>query len=174
MKYLFLIFFSIFFLCSCQIESDKNQVLKKEKKELHILTFEEMDARFRHQSDTTFVYNFWATWCKPCVKELPYFEKLNKEYADKKVRVVLVSLDFREVTESKVKPFIKEKGLESEVVIMDGGPNPNDWIDKIDKMWSGAIPATMVINTAKNHRQFYEKEFSYPELEEIILPLVSK
>lgn len=115
-------------------------------------------------TDTVFVLNFWATWCAPCVEELPVFEKLNKNYADKKVKIVLVSTDFKKQVESKVKPFVKEKGLEGLAVFMDES-NPNKWIDSVDTSWSGAIPATLVWSKRKGVSQFFEKKLTYEELE---------
>ena len=74
-----------------------------------------------------YVYNFWATWCKPCVKELPYFEKLNADYASKGVKVVLVSLDEKELLEGgKLTDFVRKKQLQSELLLLDAG-NPNKW-----------------------------------------------
>ena len=49
-------------------------------------------------SDTVYVLNFWATWCAPCVEELPSFEKLNKAYAGKPVKEVLINTDFKRIT----------------------------------------------------------------------------
>ena len=113
-------------------------------------------------NDTTYVVNFWATWCKPCVKELPYFEKINKEYADKKVKVVLASLDFPNKVQSQVVPFIKKNKLHSEIILLDD-PDANNWIPKVSEEWSGAIPATVIYKN--DTRIFYEQSFTYEELE---------
>ncbi len=94
------------------------------------------------KDDKTYVINFWATWCAPCVKELPYFEKLKTEYADKNVEVLLVSLDFPKQVEKKLIPFINKKKLKSEVVLLDD-INEDVWIKAIDETWSGALPATL-------------------------------
>jgi thiol-disulfide isomerase/thioredoxin len=115
-------------------------------------------------TDTVYVLNFWATWCAPCVEEMPSFEKLNKAYADKKVKVVLISTDFKRNVESNVKPFVKKKKLESQVVFMDE-PNPNNYINAVDSTWSGAIPATLIWSKQKNVSQFFEKKLTYEELE---------
>lgn len=115
-------------------------------------------------TDTVYVLNFWATWCAPCVEELPSFEKLNKAYGDKKVKVVLISTDFKRNVESKVKPFVKKKKLESQVVFMNE-PDPNKYIDLVDTSWSGAIPATLVWSKRKGVSQFFEKKLTYEELE---------
>lgn len=115
-------------------------------------------------TDTIYVLNFWATWCAPCVEELPIFEKLSKEYADENVKVILVSTDFKKLVESKVKPFVKEHGLENLAVFMDES-NPNKYIDSVDTFWSGALPATLVWSKRKGVSQFFEKKLTYEELE---------
>lgn len=121
--------------------------------------------RFRHyleaKNDTTYIVNFWATWCKPCVEELPVFEKLYEEYKDEKVRLILVSLDFEDKIESKLIPFIKKNELKGEVIVLRQ-KGMNNWIDKIDPAWSGALPATIIYN--KDKRAFFEQSFDYKEL----------
>ena len=137
-----------------------------------IVKFNTIDSLLHHRSDSLLVLNFWATWCKPCVSELPYFEELNKNYSSEKVKVILVSLDFKREFESKVKPFIEKNKIASEVLLLDE-PDYNSWIDKVDATWSGAIPATVVMAGSK--KMFFEKEFiSYAELENIIKPLIQK
>lgn len=95
------------------------------------------------ESDSTYVINFWATWCKPCVEELPYFENLHKKYSKDQLKVILVSLDFIEDIDTKVKPFLKQNPQSSEIALLDAG-KPKYWIDLINKEWSGAIPATII------------------------------
>lgn len=117
-------------------------------------------------NDTTYVVNFWATWCAPCVKELPYFEEVTERMNDEKVKVILVSLDFPKHYQKKLVPFIKKHDLKSEVVVLDDS-RPNDWIDKVDPSWSGAIPITVFYQD--QDRKFYEREFhNYQELKSII------
>ncbi len=100
-------------------------------------------------TDTVYVLNFWATWCGPSVAELPAFEKLNEKYAAQKVKVVLISTDFKRNVDSNVKPFVKRKNLRSQVVFMDE-PNPNVWVNLVSPEWSGAIPATLIDSKQKN------------------------
>ena len=108
------------------------------------------------QDDKIYIINFWATWCGPCVAELPYFEELGAELDTSKIEIILVSIDFGTNLERKVKPFIKKKGLKNRVVLLDD-PKANDWIDQVDPSWSGAIPITLFIDS--NHKEFYEKEY---------------
>ena len=102
-----------------------------------------------------------SDWCAPCIKELPYFEALNEEYKSKNVEVILVSLDFPKQYETRLKPFIAEHKLKSEIVVLND-VDSNTWIPKVDKEWSGAIPATIIYNKSK--RAFYEKSFNLKEL----------
>ena len=131
--------------------------------DLKVYDFNGIQKYLNTQNDSTYVVNFWATWCAPCVKELPYFESINKNYKDKKVKVLLISLDFPNKYESSLKPFILKHILQSEVVALND-PDSNNWIPKIDEQWSGALPATLIFNKSK--RQFYEQSFEYDALED--------
>lgn len=123
---------------------------------------EDLKQLFEQDNDSTYVINFWATWCKPCVKELPYLEQLNEEMKDEKVRVILVSLDFDTDLETKVKPFLEERQLQSDVIAFING-DYNSWIGEIEDAWDGAIPATIIYN--KEERKFISGELdSYEAL----------
>ncbi len=110
--------------------------------------------------DTTYVINFWATWCKPCVKELPAFDSLQKQDRNL-VKVILVSLDFKEDIEKKVNPFLVKNKVKCEVVVLDE-INGNDYINKISTEWTGAIPATYFKN--KKKEIFAEQQVNLKEL----------
>jgi thiol-disulfide isomerase/thioredoxin len=124
-----------------------------------------LEPMLSKQNDTTYIVNFWATWCAPCIKELPYFQQVHDSYKDKKVKVLLVSLDFERQIQSRLLPFIEKNKITPEVVVLND-PASNVWIDKVDPSWSGAIPATLFIKNDK--RLFFEKEFTLEEIEKVI------
>lgn len=136
-----------------------------QNRQVPVLNFEEFEPLMQQHNDTLYVLNFWATWCRPCVAELPSFEKINEEYADKNVKVVLVSLDFVENLDSRVLPFLEKRNIQSSVILLDEA-NPNSWIDKVSSDWSGAIPATLIYRNKK--AEFYEQDFDYDELAKLI------
>ena len=117
------------------------------------------------KNDTTYVVNFWATWCKPCVTELPEFERFNRAYGKGPVKVILVSLDFKEDLHSRLIPFLQKNRYSSEVILLDE-TNGNDFIDQICPQWSGAIPATIITSNNKQKFVFFEKKVSFDLLEE--------
>jgi thiol-disulfide isomerase/thioredoxin len=136
---------------------------------LQTFDFEGFKPFLNPANDTLYVFNFWATWCEPCVEELPYFEQMNEKYGKEKFKMVLVSLDFPKMTYSRLLPFIQNKQLKSKVIhLID--PNANSWIEQVDKNWSGAIPATLFIQG--NQRRFYEKSFDLKSLESEIKSLI--
>lgn len=135
-----------------------------------VKNFEQLKPLLHHQNDTLYVVNFWATWCAPCIQEVPYFEQIGQKYKDKKVKVLMVSMDFPNQLESRVIPFIEKQNMKNEVVLLDD-PRQNKWIPQVDEEWTGALPATLIYK--KGHRQFYQKEFTFDELEEIINPLLN-
>ena len=122
------------------------------------LSYSELKPLLNQSDDKVHVVNFWATWCAPCIKELPYFEALNKR---KNVEVLLVSLDFPKHKQSRLLPFISKNKLQSKIVLLDDA-DENYWINDINANWSGAIPATLIYNSQK--RDFYERSFTKNEL----------
>ncbi len=130
------------------------------------VTLEQLQARVIQQNnDTLYVVNFWATWCKPCVAELPYFETAAAQFKTQKVKVLLVSLDFIR-DKQKLDKFVVDRTIKCEVVLLNAG-NPNVWIDKIEPEWGGAIPATILYR--KGEKLFFrEGEFEQTELDSLI------
>lgn len=117
----------------------------------------ELLNRINNDSDTTYVVNFWATWCKPCVAELPEFEKLHLDAKDnnKKTKVLLVSMDFVEELDKKLKDFLAKNKYTCEIVLLDE-INGNNFINKISEKWSGAIPATLIVKPKPQGNEFIE------------------
>src|SRR5690242_18603794 len=84
--------------------------LHAQTKTVHLLTVAQLNKRISN-SDTLYVVNFWATWCGPCVKELPNFDKLQMDYKDKPLKVLLVSMDFKSKLNAAVIPFVKKRKI---------------------------------------------------------------
>ena len=122
--------------------------------------FDDFEKKVLKNNDTTYVINFWATWCKPCVKELPYFESFKQSIGDKKIKVLLVSLDFKNQIKSHLEPFIKKNQYTSEVILLSDNKY-NTWLEKVDAEWSGSIPATLLLSGKK--KLFAEREFESAE-----------
>lgn len=146
-------------LCvSLQIVAQKTPVYK----------IDNLLKRIHNTSDTLYVVNFWATWCKPCVAELPDFEKIHQLNKNKKVKVLLVSMDFKEDIKTKLQPFLKKNNYSAEVVVLDE-LNGNAFIDKVSKEWGGAIPATLFTKQNNSVNEFYEKKLNLEFLESQIV-----
>ncbi len=139
------------------IHAGRDYILpQNEINDIKIYNTSELIQLINTQDDTVRLFNFWATWCKPCVKELPYFEELNHNKKGDKFRLYLVSLDFRESYRKKLLPFIQKKNLKATVILFDGG-NPNVWIDQIEPSWGGSIPASLL--SFKGKTCFVENSF---------------
>ena len=126
------------------------------------LNYTEIKPLLNQKGDKIYVVNFWATWCAPCIKELPYFESLNQR---KDVEVLLVSLDFPKHKQSRLLPFVDKNKLQSKIVHLDD-KDENYWINDIDPNWSGALPATLIFT--KKQRGFYEQSFTASKLDKIL------
>ena len=135
------------------------------KHQPRVLSFNDFEPHLHFSNDTTYLVNFWASWCNPCVKELPAFEKIGEEYSEKPVKVLLVSLDFPKQIETRLVPFIEKNGIRSDVLVLND-PDANKWIDRVDPAWSGSIPATLIYNSES--RVFHEGVYSYEDLKKIV------
>lgn len=131
-----------------------------------LIKLSQLQTLIEEKSDQIKVINFWATWCAPCVKELPLFESLNQDRKDAKVILVSMDIDL-DPSPEKVYKFVARKKILSQVVILDER-DPNAWINKIDKSWSGALPSTLFINTANGKRKFMEREMHAGDLEKFM------
>jgi thiol-disulfide isomerase/thioredoxin len=148
---------SLLILGSASAFSQKAEIIKLDK----------LQKIINAKSDQIQVINFWATWCGPCVKELPLFEKLNAE-GRSDIKITLVSMDMDlDPDPSKVYKFIERKKIQSDVLILDE-QDSNSWIDKVDKNWSGALPATILVNQKTGQRKFVGKELHEGDLERLI------
>lgn len=166
-KQLLIAFSLVLLAVSCkqtpELKREPKEVIEKDGVRLEVYDFDHFKPFLSQEDDRIHVINFWATWCIPCVEELPYFEELTAAYPD--IDVTLVSLDFPGMIESNLIPFIKENELKSDVIMLDE-PNGNKWIPQIDLDWSGAIPATIIYRGEK--RAFYEQSFNFEELEQAV------
>ena len=119
------------------------------------------------------VINFWATFCKPCVAEIPFFISTVEKYKSQKVKLILVSLDMPSYYPARIASFAKKHKFNSNIVWLDES-NADYFCPKIDSAWSGSIPATLIINTATGSRKFAEEEMTPESLEMAIKEVISK
>ena len=123
------------------------------------------------ESRTPLIINFWATYCKPCIAEMPHFEKLAAKYKEKGLTVVFVSLDMEDDYPVKVDSFVAKRKLQNKVLWLDE-TNADYFCPKIDPKWSGAMPATLFVNNTKSYRRLLEEELTEEELEKEIMAIL--
>lgn len=131
-----------------------------------IIKYPTLDKLIKAEGEHVEIINFWATWCGPCIKELPYFEALPEKLSNRQLNVTLISLDFADKLD-RVNAFIERKNITSEVLLLDE-IDYNSWIDRVSTSWSGAIPATLLVDKSTGRQKFIEGEIPEGELENII------
>ncbi len=133
--------------------------------------FEDVAGLFNQQSDTTYVVNFWATWCRPCREEIPLLAQLARESEDKKLQVVLVSLDTEPSAIERIPAFLEKAAPElPSIVLTDEDPA---WGKTIDRVWAGSLPTTIIYR--KDLKYVYRREFrTYVDLTGAVAPLIGE
>ncbi|MGD1842630.1 MAG: TlpA family protein disulfide reductase [Thermonemataceae bacterium] len=127
---------------------------------IQVIKFNELESLLAQKQEKVIVANFWASWCAPCVKELPAFEQLHQHQKD--VEVVLISLDFVEDM-AKAQKILQKKGITAKVVLLDE-TDYDTWIDQVEPSWQGAIPATLLVSNQTDKRIFLNEAVSYETL----------
>ena len=138
-----------------------------------VAKFDQIEKLIASPNDTTYVFNFWATWCVPCVKEFPSFQALASKHKNEKVKVIMCSLDFKSEYEKSLIPFLSKHPIDAAVYLIDD-PDADKWIPKVDTKWGGEIPVTLIINGAGHIRSFYLRDFTPDELEQTFTKTINQ
>jgi len=107
------------------------------------------------QEKGVLVINFWATFCKPCIAEIPDFIKIAEKYKSQQVKLLLVSLDQPANYPKKLASFVKKQKFFTPIVWFDES-DANYFCPLVDTSWSGSIPSTLMINSVNGYRRFFE------------------
>ena len=124
------------------------------------------------KSKTPLIVSFWATFCIPCLEEIPYFQRSVKKHTRDSVKLLLVSLDLQE-DYAKIKPFASKRKFSAPIVWLNE-TDADYFCPKVDSSWSGALPATLFINNKTGYRKFYEGQIKEEKLDKEIMAILGK
>lgn len=128
---------------------------------------EDVVRSFSANNDTTYVVNFWATFCKPCIEEIPDFIKIVEKYKSRKLKLLLVSLDLPSYYPAEIAAFAKKNNYRTNIAWLNE-TNADHFCPMIDAKWSGAIPATIIVNNKTGYRKFFEEQVSAEDFEAVL------
>ena len=148
-----------------------NNLHAKGQQPVKLINLDQLMEVIEKDPQSRYVVNFWATWCAPCIKELPHFARLQKEYKDKQIKVLLVSLDDPDDLNTRVVPFVERRKPDLPVFLLNEA-DPNVWMPRVSSKWTGAIPATLLIQGGR--KVFFEQEFEYNDLKRVVDSFIAK
>jgi len=131
------------------------------------LKMDDVVKSFSEKNDTTYVVNFWATFCKPCIEEIPDFIRIVEKYKTQKVKLLLVSLDLPTFYPAKIASFAKKNNYKTNIAWLNE-TNADIFCPMIDPKWSGAIPATIIVNNKTGYKKFTEDQISPADFEKYL------
>lgn len=153
-----------------QGQESKNKMTKSPSApyKVTVVNFDKLESVIKKNDNKLYVVNFWATWCRPCVMELPEFMEVNNTYRNNpKFKMILVSLDVAKEAETAVHPFLVKHKIDAEAYLLDDNKRMNQWIPAVDAKWSGAIPATVFYKNGVK-LDFRESKLQKNELVQLI------
>jgi len=99
--------------------------------------------------DHVVLLNFWATWCRPCLEEIPLFMELEQNYRDRGFRLIAVSLDEAESMESQVQPFM-QKFFPDFSSLISVEYEMDDMVSVVDNGWNEVLPTSYLLDKNGN------------------------
>lgn len=118
------------------------------------------------------IINFWATFCGPCIKEMPYISSITDSVnKTTPVQLIYVSLDLKEAYPKRVEDFLQKRNITDSCLWLNE-TNADHFCPKVDEKWSGSIPATLFVNNKTGYRKFMEEELSPAKFRQQIALLV--
>ncbi len=153
----------LLFVFAFSLTSANAQEIKKWK-------LQDLEAAIKN-SDKPTIINFWATFCKPCIEELPYFQEAAKRYNSAGVQLILVSLDLPQAYPKKISAFAIRNKIKAPIAFLDE-TNADLFCPKVDQNWSGAIPASLFVNNKTGYKKFFEDQLSKEQVEKEIISMI--
>lgn len=136
-----------------------------------VINAKELQERLTLENDTIYVINFWATWCPPCMSEMPIFMEFGVLNKDVKMKMLLISFDYTDKINERIIPFIENFDITEEVVVFDTPPGV-EWMEYVYPNYTGSIPATLIYKN--NKHVFHDGEItSYKQLDSLFLSIYS-
>lgn len=90
--------------------------------------------------------NFWATWCTPCREEFPDLVQIAKDYKERNLEFVIISLDDPAELKTGVPRFLQRMRAQMPAFLLNADDS-NAAISAVDPEWAGGMPATFLFDT---------------------------
>ena len=127
----------------------------------------DVDGKTRRLSEwdgKVILVNFWATWCPPCLREIPGFVQLQAEYGSRGLEIVGVAVDDHDT----VRQFVREHGINYPVLVGDeDGSVSRQYGNDM-----GALPYSILIDRHGRIVETRRGVFPFPEAEKAIKALL--
>lgn len=132
---------------------------------LRVVSLSEFRDVFRTPSDQVLVVNFWATWCPPCIAEMPDLVTLHRRYATEPVRFVTVSADKPRSAGDVLKKLREfQATTENYLLELQSDAEADELVTMVGNNWQFTLPATVVLTRGRKQVFFLASQFELRDL----------
>jgi hypothetical protein len=136
--------------------------------------------RYLRSAKRPLVLNLWATFCQPCVEEIPYFQTAlgikagpqGKAAPPGKADLLLLSLDMKGDYPAKIAAFARRHGFRAPIAWLSE-TDADVYGPVIDSTWTGALPASIFYNPITGYRKFYAGQLGPTQFEEALRAMLA-
>ena len=172
----FLIFLSVLLTTGCSnsdtiVQAEEAKQSPEKKSTVSLVTLQEVQKALEKNKGKVSIVNLWATWCPPCVAEIPHLSEFYREMDPEKVAFTAISLDDPQSAEKVVPLFQQKKKVPFDILVLKE-PDIDALGKLLNKQLSGSIPNTLVYNSQGKLVKFWEGGISKSDLEGVVKPLL--
>ncbi len=162
------LFFTIFvsiMISSYPLFAEEKQTERKPV--IHDIKLNQIETLLSEKKQGLIIINLWATWCPPCVAELPHFGNIYKQYSGKDLHLYLINIEGKQSKEKVLEPFLKKNPLPCPVYLLEGG-NPEEFEKVLKTEISGALPVTIIYSSEGKLIKKFEGSITETDIQSVL------
>lgn len=151
--------------------SEPDRIAQETPPSAEVVSVPRLAEMIQQSRDRVVVVNFWATWCAPCIEEMPELAAFYREYKDR-LTFLSVSVDDPTVlTDGRLASFISKLDLPFHIYLLDN--RDPEAVGASFGLEFNTVPVTLVYDRSGALSKVWEEDVTSADLQEVVKPLLN-